>query len=164
MPLCSDRSIDISCAPGPQLQTRCSDSEVATLWRYINTFITIIIISGFAAVGPCWDRKTDQTPYRYIVWTHPHFYTDLRPALHQPSYSLLWKLEGEATYTPSCSTLPYNEEGWVSGQQLGLIKQSSYRNYKNRKWCLYYIMLFALQNILNFFSKTNFVICCRWMF
>ena len=22
--------------------------------------------------------QTDQTPYRYIVWTHPHFYTDLR--------------------------------------------------------------------------------------
>jgi len=67
IPLCSDRSIDISCAPGPQQQTRCSDSEVATLWSYINTFITIIIISGFAAVGPCWDRKTDRRTRHHTV-------------------------------------------------------------------------------------------------
>jgi len=41
------QSVDVSCLPGPQQQT-CS--------------------SGFAAVGPCWDRQTDgqRTPYDYI--------------------------------------------------------------------------------------------------
>ena len=38
------RSIDVSCPPGPQQQT-CS--------------------SGFAAVGPCWDRQTDAVPIHH---------------------------------------------------------------------------------------------------